>query len=154
MDTDALRAWAAGFVDAKAYISVGPGTPRIIIKQKDRAGLDCLRQNFGGNVRLQRDGIHAWRICGDAAREFAQTILPSMVVKVEEMERIATQPLTGLHYKRRHKSTFSPPYRSFEEREQRSHLAKRLRDEGYTLAYIGKQLDVSRQRVRQILTEF
>ena len=154
MDTDTLRAWAAGFVDAKAYISVGPGTPRIIIKQKDSLALECLERHFDGNGRLQRDGIHAWRICGDAAREFAQTILPYMLVKVEEMEQIATQPLTGLHYKRRHKSTFSPPYRSFDEREERSHLARRLRAEGHTLTYIGKQLNVSRQRVRQILTEF
>jgi len=63
MDTDTLRAWAAGFVDAKAYISVGPGTPRIIIKQKDSLALEYLERHFGGNVRLQRDGIHAWRIC-------------------------------------------------------------------------------------------
>jgi len=77
-----------------------------------------------------------------------------MLVKVEEMERIATQPLTGLHYKRRHKSTFSLPYRSFDEREERSHLTRRLRAEGHTLTYIGKQLNVSRQRVKQILGEF
>ena len=105
IDTDAIRAWAAGFIDAKAYIPVEPGgPPRIMIKKKDRMVLDYLEGHFGGNVHLQRDGTHTWSICGDAARKFARDILPYVVVKVAGIEEIAKQPLTRRRYKKRDKS--------------------------------------------------
>ncbi len=41
MDTEAIRAWAAGFADAKAYIPVGPSNSlRLIIKKKDKMALE------------------------------------------------------------------------------------------------------------------
>ena len=41
IDTEAIRAWAAGFTDAKAYIPVGPSNSlRIIIKKKDKMALE------------------------------------------------------------------------------------------------------------------
>ena len=101
-----MRAWAAGFTDAKAYIPIEPGnSPRIIIKKKDKMALECLERHFGGNVHLQRDGTHTWNICGDTAREFAQDILPYVVVKIDQIERIAKQPFTGRRYKQRNKSS-------------------------------------------------
>lgn len=105
IDKEAIKAWAAGYVDARAYILVGPGNLRITIKKKDKMALEYLERHFGGNVHLQRDGIHAWHICGDTARKFAQDISPYVVVKVDEIERIAKQQLTGLQYKQRGKST-------------------------------------------------
>ena len=101
MATEAIRAWAAGFVDAKAYIVVEPSNLRITIKKKDKMALECLERHFGGNVHLQRDGTHIWNVCGDTARKFAQDISPYVVVKVDEIERIAKQPLTGHRYKKR-----------------------------------------------------
>ena len=103
MDTEAIRAWAAGFVDAKAYILVEPRNLRVTIKRKDKMVLEWLERHFGGNVHLQRDGTHIWNVCGDTARKFAQDISPYVVVKVDEIERIAKQPLTGRRRKKRGK---------------------------------------------------
>ena len=105
MDTEATRAWAAGFVNAKAYIRVDPSNLQITIKKKDKTPLEYLERHFGGNVHLRRDGTHTWTVCGDTARKFAQDISPYVVVKVDEIERIAKQPLTGLQYRKRDKST-------------------------------------------------
>ncbi len=59
MDTEAIRAWAAGFADAKAYIPAEPGSSlRIIIKKKDKMALEWLQGHFGEDVHLQRDGTH------------------------------------------------------------------------------------------------
>ncbi len=105
IDTDTVRAWAAGFIDAKAYVPVKPDAPpRIIIKKKDRIVLDYLERHFGGNVRSQRDGTHVWSICGDAARRFARDISAYVVVKVDRIEEIAKQPLTGRRHKKRDES--------------------------------------------------
>ena len=102
MDTKAIRAWAAGFTDAKAYIPVQPGNSlRIIIKKKDKMVLEWLKGHFGGNVHLQRDGTYTWSICGDTARNFSREILPYVVVKIDKVRQIAEQPLTGLQYKKR-----------------------------------------------------
>ncbi len=106
MDTEAIRAWAAGFADAKAYVQVGPSNSlRIIIKKKDKMALEWLKGHFGGNVHLRGDGTHTWSICGDTARKFAREILPYVVVKIDQVRRIAEQPLTGLQYKKRSDST-------------------------------------------------
>ena len=106
MDTEAIRAWAAGFADAKAYIPVEPSNSlRIIIKKKDKMALEWLQGHFGGNVHLQGDGTHTWSICGDAARKFAQAILPYVVVKIDQVKGIAEQPLTGRRYRKRSGST-------------------------------------------------
>ena len=106
MGTKAIRAWAAGFADAKAYIPMGPGNAlRIAIKKKDKTPLECLKGHFGGNVHLQKDGTHTWSVCGDTARQFAREILPYAVVKTDQVRRIAEQPLTGLQYRRRNKSS-------------------------------------------------
>ena len=102
MDTEVIRAWAAGFADAKAYIPVGPSNSlRIIIKKKDKMALEWLKGHFGGNVHLQGDGTHTWSICGDTARQFAREILQYAVVKIDQVRRIAEQPLTGRRYKKR-----------------------------------------------------
>ncbi len=77
MDTQAVRAWAAGFTDAKAYIPVKPSNAlRVIIKKKDKMPLEWLKEYFGGNVHLQKDGTHTLSVCGDTARQFAREILP------------------------------------------------------------------------------
>ena len=105
MDTEAIRAWAAGFVGAKAYILVEPSNLQIMVRKKDKIPLEYLERHFGGNVHLQKDGTHTWTVCGDTARRFAQDILPYVVVKVDEIERIAKQPLTGHRYRKRDRST-------------------------------------------------
>ena len=102
IDTQATRAWAAGFIDAKAYIPVEPSSPpRITVKKKDRMVLDYLERHFGGNVHLQRDGTHTWSICGDAARRFARDILPYVVVKKDRIEQIGRQQLTKRQHRKR-----------------------------------------------------
>jgi len=102
MDIEPIRAWAAGFADAKAYIPVKPSnTLRIIIKKKDKTALEWLMEHFGGNIHLQKDGTHTWSVCGDTARRFARDILPYVVLKTDRVRRIAEQPLTGLQYRRR-----------------------------------------------------
>ena len=95
--------YTAGMIDGdghfcKPFITNGRGEkkryPRIVVVQKDRAVIDWLKENFGGNIHEhKRHGfgltdIWRWTLTGKKVTEMAQEMLPYLIVKREQVKRV------------------------------------------------------------------
>ncbi len=84
-------AWTAGFFDGDGTVNFtvkerGYGWVIVGITQKDRMPLDWIAENFGGNVRPERDVY--WRWTPPNKEEFLRKIYPYLKLKKERTRRL------------------------------------------------------------------
>lgn len=92
---DLEPAYFAGLLDGEGYFVVRKNSPEIKVDMVVPGVLHELKALFGGSVTAypaRRPGHRPtwrWRVCGDAARECAQVLLPFLRVKHAEAQAVA-----------------------------------------------------------------
>lgn len=89
-------AWAAGFLEGEGHFGHTGGSPLITAAQVERAPIEKLQQQFGGQIRLhhptnsdgaKRKDAWVWYICGTPAASLMMTFYSLLLQKQPAIKR-------------------------------------------------------------------
>lgn len=82
--TEARLNWVSGFLTGEGSFNHNGGAVSVAAAQKEREPLEWLQATVGGSItwnkrkRFGSNGIWVWQLCGDAAAELMQALLPTL----------------------------------------------------------------------------
>jgi hypothetical protein len=128
-------AWLAGFYEGEGWVSVGGGSVRLGIAQKDPWPLEQVAERVGlGTIRQGKTGMYFWTVCGQPAvallEAMRQWLSPRRIAQGEDAIAKRKSDKVGRAYRARVKKRISERNRAYHElhrsRINKRHRARRL----------------------------